>query len=100
MGFDIIADYHIHTRYAKGNILWSSIFGEHASGTLQDNVKVAYNKRNLREIAITDHGYKHFFGVNKIFYKEIRKEIDEINSYFQSMNKEFNVLLSAECNTL
>lgn len=34
MGFDIIADYHIHARYAKGNVLWSSIFGEHASGTL------------------------------------------------------------------
>lgn len=100
MGIDIIADYHIHTKSAKGNALWSCIFGEHASGSLKENVKIAYEKRNFREIAITDHGYRHFFGVNKDYYKEMRKEIDEVNSYFQSINKEFKVLLSAECNLI
>lgn len=46
----LFADYHTHTRYSHGR------------GTVRDNVKAALVK-GLEEIAISDHGPAHMFGI-------------------------------------
>jgi len=99
MSFNIIADYHTHTKLAKGHIpLYSAVFGEHAKGSIESNV-IAGIKRGLMEIAITDHGYKHIaFGMKSYQYKEIRKSIDYINNSAFVRENNFRVLLGIECN--
>lgn len=80
----LFADYHTHTIYS------------HGTGTIMDNVKVARDK-GLREIAITDHGFRHFtYAVKRDKMKKMREEIDEINSKY----KDFKVLLGLECNII
>ncbi|HOR86487.1 MAG TPA: PHP domain-containing protein, partial [Bacillota bacterium] len=47
----LYADYHTHTIYS------------HGTGSIMDNVTAAKNK-GLTEIAVTDHGIRHFaYGV-------------------------------------
>ena len=49
----LFADYHTHTIYS------------HGTGTIIDNVMIA-RKKGLKEIAITDHGLRHFtYGVKR-----------------------------------
>ncbi len=49
-------DYHTHTTYSRrGKKL-------HAKGTVMENA-VAAQKAGLKELAITDHGFKHYYGV-------------------------------------
>lgn len=80
----LFADYHTHTIYS------------HGTGTIMDNVQAARDK-GLREIAITDHGFRHFtFGVKRDKMKKMRAEIDEINVKY----KDFKVLLGLECNII
>lgn len=63
----IFADYHTHTIYS------------HGTGTIKENVEAAI-KIGLKEIAISDHGPRHFFyGVKPKNFDKMRKEIDEIN---------------------
>lgn len=99
MSFKIIADYHTHTNIAKGHIpLYSTFFGEHAKGSIESNVKAGI-KRGLKEIAITDHGYRHItFGMKLNQYKELRKLIDEFNKSSLLMENDFKILLGTECN--
>jgi len=99
MSFKIIADYHTHTNIAKGHIPLSDIFwGEHAEGSIESNVRAGI-KKGLREIAITDHGYKHIaFGVKLNQYEKLRKLIDDFNKSSLLKENDFKILLGAECN--
>lgn len=99
MSFKIIADYHTHTNIAKGHIpLYSTIFGEHAKGSIESNVKAGI-KRGLKEIAITDHGYKHIsFGMKLNQYKELRKLVDDFNKSSLLKENDFKILLGVEGN--
>ncbi|GAA0742759.1 PHP domain-containing protein [Clostridium oceanicum] len=101
MSFKVIADYHTHTNIAKGHIpLFNIIFGAHAKGSIESNVKAGI-KRGLKEIAITDHGYKHvIFGMKLNQYKKIRKEIDDYNKSSLLKKNNFKILLGVECNII
>ncbi len=81
---NLIADYHTHTLYS------------HGKGTILDNVLAAKDK-GLKEIAITDHSFRHFaFGVKKRKIKKMRQEIDSINEKYADIK----VLLGLECNII
>lgn len=80
----LFADYHTHTIYSHGR------------GTIFDNVMAAKAK-GLTEIAITDHGLRHFrFGVSYEKIKKMRNEIDNINKNVEGIK----VLLGMECNII
>lgn len=80
----LYADYHTHTIYS------------HGKGTILDNVMAARSK-GLTEIAITDHGIRHFsFGVKKKNIIKMRQEIDNINQHVEGIK----VLLGMECNVI
>jgi len=80
----LYADYHTHTIYS------------HGKGTIMDNV-LAAKEKGLTEIAITDHGIRHFrFGVKRENLKKMRREIDVINDG----NTGIKVLLGMECNII
>lgn len=81
---ELYADYHTHTIYS------------HGKGTIMDNV-LAAKEKGLTEIAITDHGIRHFmFGVKRDDLKKMRREIDVINDG----NTGIKVLLGMECNII
>lgn len=80
----LIADYHTHTTYS------------HGKGSILDNVLVA-RRKGLKEIAITDHGFRHFaFGVKPKNLEKMRWEIDDINNKYDDIK----VLLGLECNII
>lgn len=61
----LTADYHTHTPYS------------HGKNTVLENTMAAKAK-NLKEIAITDHGFNHLlFGLKRRNLKDLRAEIDE-----------------------
>ena len=63
----IFADYHTHTIYS------------HGKGTIKENVDMAIIK-GLREIAISDHGPRHFlYGIKPEDLDKMRAEINAIN---------------------
>ncbi|MFL0268353.1 PHP domain-containing protein [Candidatus Clostridium radicumherbarum] len=101
MSLKIIADYHTHTNIAKGHIpFYSIIFGEHAKGSIESNVKAGIEK-GLKEIAITDHGYRHItFGMKLNQYKELRKIFDDLNNSSLLKENDFKILLGVECNII
>lgn len=80
----LYADYHTHTIYS------------HGKGTIMDNVMAA-RRKGLKEIAITDHGIRHFaYGVRKKSIVKMRQEIDRINEHCEGIK----VLLGMECNVI
>lgn len=80
----LYADYHTHTVYS------------HGTGTIMDNV-IAARKKGLTEIAITDHGIRHFaYGVRAEEIVRMREEIDRINANAEGIK----VLLGMECNII
>ncbi len=80
----LFADYHTHTIYS------------HGKGGIMDNVMAA-RKKGLKEIAITDHGIRHFtFGVKPHNIIKMRQEIDKINESCEGIK----VLLGMECNII
>lgn len=80
----LIADYHTHTVYS------------HGKGTILENVQEA-RRKGLKEIAITDHGFRHFaFGVKQKDLDKMRREIDSINEKYDDIK----VLLGLECNII
>ncbi|SHJ92961.1 putative hydrolase [Clostridium cavendishii DSM 21758] len=101
MGFNIIADYHTHTNLGKGHIpLFNIVFGDHAKGSIESNA-VAGIQKGLKEIAITDHGYRHIaFGMKSYQYREIRKLIDDLNNTLVLKENNFKILLGVECNII
>lgn len=80
----IFADYHTHTTYS------------HGSGSIEDNVKIAYEK-GLKVIGICDHGPGHYlYGVKREKIKEMREEVDRLNSIYNE--KGLKILLGVEAN--
>jgi putative hydrolase len=80
----LFADYHTHTIYS------------HGKGDIMDNVMAA-RKKGLKEIAITDHGIRHFtYGVKPRNILKMRQEIDKINERCDGIK----VLLGMECNII
>ncbi len=49
-------DYHTHTYYSRRN------GKRHATGSVLENA-LAAKRRGLKELAVTDHGYAHFYGL-------------------------------------
>jgi len=80
----LFADYHTHTTYS------------HGTGSIMDNV-LAAKEKGLTEIAITDHGIRHFaYGVKRENLARMREEIDRINENSLGIK----VLLGMECNVI
>lgn len=65
----ILGVYHTHSKFSK-------FF--HGKDSAEDNIREAENL-GLTEYAISDHGFKHFFGIRKKNIKRLRKIIDELN---------------------
>ena len=80
----LFGDYHTHTVYT------------HGKSTIEENVLSAIDK-GLKEIAITEHSYKHFaHPVRREHIKVMREEVDRLNEKYP----EINILLGLECNLL
>ena len=70
--YKLVADYHTHTRYSKGLLVYY-----HGKGTIEENVAAAAAK-GLREIGITDHGPGHiFYGLNLSRLPDMRRDVAE-----------------------
>lgn len=81
----LLADYHTHTKYSR----------HHAKGTVDENVRVAYEK-GLRQIAITDHGFNQtLFGVRRCDIPKVRKDIEDAVERYP-----IDVLLGVEANLI
>lgn len=82
-------DYHTHTIYSKRK----HTFGQHATGTLEDNVRQA-SELGLKEIAITDHGYSHRL------YRTYREHTKTMKEQVRELEKKYNikVLIGVEAN--
>lgn len=73
---------------------------KHAKDSIIKNVEAA-QKKGLKEIAITDHGYKHlFFGMRINQYKDVRGIIDEINYKNKQKGNDFKIFLGVESNII
>lgn len=82
--YNIVADYHTHTRYS------------HGKGSILDNVEAA-RRKGLKRIAISDHGFNHiYFGMSISDISKMRSEIDELNKRFDDIE----VLLGIETNLI
>jgi putative hydrolase len=82
--YKLAIDYHTHTRYSHGR------------GTILDNVEAARAKE-LKSIAITDHGFRHFlFGITYSDIKKMRDEVTLLNQRFSDID----VLLGVESNLI
>lgn len=64
----LLADYHTHTKYSRQG---------HGKGTVEENVRVAYEK-GLRQVAITDHGYNQkIFGMKRKSVPDLKRDIED-----------------------
>ncbi len=67
-------DYHTHTVHS------------HGKGTIEENVVAAIN-RGLKEVAITDHGFKHLlYNVKRSKWDAIRAEAEEVRKKYPQIN--------------
>ena len=65
----LTADYHTHTPYS------------HGKNTVLENAQAA-KKLNLKQIAITDHGFNHLlFGLKRKVLPDLRAEIEEAEKF-------------------
>ena len=72
--YRMLYDLHTHTPYS------------HGKGTVEENVRAAFNK-GLEYVAISDHGPGHiFYGVNRNDFPNIRNDIDKMSIKYQSLN--------------
>ncbi len=82
-----IADYHVHSTYSRRN---------HGKSTIEEIVEKAV-ERNLEEIAVTDHGPKHYlYGIQE-------EKIPEAKEIILQMRKKYpqiKILLGVEANIL
>ncbi len=81
----LLADLHTHSKNSR--------FG-HGKNNIEE-MAIEANEIGLVEIAITDHGYSHFFKTTKAKLKQARKTIDEINSWSKT-----KVLLGVEADII
>ena len=75
----------MHSKYSKYN---------HGKNSVEEMVAEA-QRLGLKEIAITDHGYKHIFGIRKKNVGKLRAEIDALNEKY-----DINILMGLELNLL
>ena len=69
----LLADYHTHTKFSRNH---------HGKGTIEDNVRAAYEK-GLRQVAITDHGFNQkLYGVRRKDMPEVKKHIEEAREMY------------------
>ena len=82
----LLADYHTHTKYSRNN---------HGKGTVEDNVRVAYEK-GLSQIAITEHGFNQkLFGIRRKDIPNIKKDIEDAKEMYP-----IDVLLGVEADLI
>ena len=80
----LLADYHIHSKHSRHN---------HGKSAIEDLVRVAYEK-NLRQIAITDHGFNQkYYGVRRQDIPQVKQEIADAQERYP-----VDVLLGVEAN--
>ncbi len=83
----LYSDYHIHSKYSKNG---------HCKSELEEIVKTAIDK-GLKEIAVSDHGIKHFiYGTSEKNIIKARKEIDILKEKYP----EINIKLGIEANLI
>ena len=83
---EIRADYHTHTTFS------------HGLGSIEDNVRVAYEK-GLEAVGITDHGPGHLgYGVKRKDLPVMRWEVDRLNAIYEPMG--LKVYLGVEANVM
>lgn len=88
-------DYHTHTIYSSG---FRKKGPHHATGTIEDNVKVAFEK-GLKTIVISDHGPSHYlYGLRLEYLQEIKDEINRLREIYQP--KGLRILLGLEANII
>ena len=81
------ADYHIHSTYSKNN---------HGKSTIEEIVQKSV-EIGLEEIAITDHGPKHFlYGIEKKNIQKAKNEIIEMRKKYPQIK----ILFGIEANIL
>ncbi|MBQ9708640.1 MAG: PHP domain-containing protein [Firmicutes bacterium] len=82
--YELVYDLHTHTTYS------------HGKGSVEDNVREAFNK-GLKYIAISDHGPGHLtYGVNRDDFVNMRNDIEKMNVKYPKLE----VKMSVEANTL
>ncbi|MBR6779217.1 MAG: PHP domain-containing protein [Clostridia bacterium] len=82
----LIADYHTHTKYSRKN---------HGKGTIEENVRVAYEK-GLRQIAITDHGFNQkLYGLKRSDVEKVKEDIENAKEMYP-----IDVLFGVEANLI
>ncbi len=82
----LFGDYHTHTVYS------------HGEGQIEDNVKIAI-KKDLKEIAICDHGPGHFlYGVKRENISLMKEEIIRLNDKYSKDG--IKILLGVEANLI
>ena len=88
----VLGDYHTHTIYSSG----FKKKGTHATGTIEDNAKAAFNK-GLSTLVISEHGPGHYlYGVRRKNLLEMKEEIKRLNEVYNP--KGLNILLGVEAN--
>lgn len=83
----LTADYHIHSTYSKNN---------HGKSTIAEIAEKSI-ELGLKEIAVTDHGPKHFlYGIERENIKKARFEVDELSLKYPQIK----IKLGVESNIL
>ena len=82
--YAMVYDLHTHTTYS------------HGKGSVEDNVREAFNQ-NMEFVAISDHGPGHlFYGVNREEFINLRNDIERMNVKFPKMS----IKMSVEANII
>ncbi len=82
----LLADYHTHSKYSRNG---------HGKGTVEENVRVAYEK-GLRQIAITDHGFNQkAYGIRRCDIPNLKRDIADAMERYP-----IDVLLGIEANII
>lgn len=82
----LLADYHTHSKFSRNN---------HGKGSVEDNVRVAYEK-GLSQIAITDHGFNQkLYGVRRKDIPDLKQKIEDAKEMYP-----IDVLLGVEANLI
>jgi len=82
--YELVYDLHTHTTYS------------HGKGSVEDNVREAFNK-GMEFFAISDHGPGHlFYGINRNDIVNIRNDIERMNVKYPKLS----VKLSVEANII
>ena len=82
----LLADYHTHTKYSHKN---------HGKGSIEENVRVAYEK-GLAQVAITDHGFNQkMYGVRRKDITQVKAEIEDAKEMYP-----IDILLGVEANLI